>query len=75
MLIAPHTDPAWTPLFVPAGAVIVDVGAALSHRLHPRRCHGLALTSAALHSRTRAGPTGETNRSPGRFRGTAPCGR
>ena len=31
VLVAPLTDPAWTPLFVPAGAVIVDVGAMLSH--------------------------------------------
>ncbi len=33
ILVAPHTDPAWTPLFVPAGAVVVDVGAALSHAI------------------------------------------
>ncbi len=31
ILIAPITDPAWTPLFVPAAAVVVDVGAQLSH--------------------------------------------
>jgi pyruvate,water dikinase len=31
VLVAPITDPAWTPLFVPAGAVIVDVGAQISH--------------------------------------------
>ena len=31
ILIAPVTDPSWTPLFVVAGAVIVDVGALLSH--------------------------------------------
>jgi rifampicin phosphotransferase len=31
VLIAPITDPSWTPLFVPAGAVIVDVGAQISH--------------------------------------------
>lgn len=33
VLVAPHTDPAWTPLFVPAAAVVVDVGAALSHAI------------------------------------------
>jgi pyruvate,water dikinase len=27
------TDPAWTPLFVPAAAVVVDVGAPLSHAI------------------------------------------
>ncbi len=31
VLIAPITDPAWTPLFVPACAVVVEVGAQLSH--------------------------------------------
>ena len=31
VLIAPITDPAWTPLFVPAAAVVVDVGAQMSH--------------------------------------------
>jgi rifampicin phosphotransferase len=30
-LIAPLTDPAWTPLFIPAAAVVVDVGAQVSH--------------------------------------------
>jgi pyruvate,water dikinase len=33
VLVAPMTDPAWTPLFVPAAAVVVDVGAALSHAI------------------------------------------
>jgi pyruvate,water dikinase len=31
VLVAPITDPSWTPLFVPAAAVVVDVGAPLSH--------------------------------------------
>ena len=31
VLVAPITDPSWTPLFVPAAGVVVDVGAALSH--------------------------------------------
>lgn len=31
VLIAPLTDPAWTPLFVPAAAVVVDVGAQITH--------------------------------------------
>ena len=33
ILIAPITDPSWTPLFVPAAAVVVDVGAPLSHAI------------------------------------------
>ena len=31
ILVAPVTDPAWTPLFIPAAGVVVDVGAPLSH--------------------------------------------
>ena len=33
VLIAPITDPAWTPLFVPAVAVVVNVGAVVSHAI------------------------------------------
>ncbi len=33
VLVAPITDPAWTPLFVPAGAVVVNVGALVSHAI------------------------------------------
>lgn len=33
ILVAPVTDPAWTPLFVPSAGVVVDVGAALSHAI------------------------------------------
>jgi phosphoenolpyruvate synthase/pyruvate phosphate dikinase len=31
ILVAPLTDAAWTPLFLVAGAVVVDVGALNSH--------------------------------------------
>lgn len=31
VLVAPITDPAWTPLFVGAAGVVVDVGAQMSH--------------------------------------------
>ena len=33
ILVAPITDPSWTPLFVPAGGVVVNVGAPLSHAI------------------------------------------
>jgi rifampicin phosphotransferase len=33
ILVAPHTDPSWTPLFVPAGGVVVNVGAPQSHAM------------------------------------------
>lgn len=31
ILIAPYTDPAWTPLFPPAAAIVVEIGSYLSH--------------------------------------------
>ncbi|MBN0974598.1 MULTISPECIES: PEP-utilizing enzyme [unclassified Gordonia (in: high G+C Gram-positive bacteria)] len=31
ILVAPQTDPAWTPLFVFAGGVVVNVGATITH--------------------------------------------
>ena len=31
VLVAPYTDPAWTPLFATAAAVVVEVGSYLSH--------------------------------------------
>ncbi len=33
VLVAPMTNPSWTPLFVPAAGVVVDVGAQLSHAI------------------------------------------
>jgi pyruvate,water dikinase len=33
VLVAPRTDPSWTPLFVSAAAVVVEVGAAMSHSM------------------------------------------
>ena len=33
VLVAPITDPSWTPLFLAASAVVVDVGAQLSHAI------------------------------------------
>jgi phosphohistidine swiveling domain-containing protein len=33
ILVAPLTDPAWTPLFLPAAAVVVNVGALMSHAI------------------------------------------
>src|SRR5207302_9118374 len=42
ILVAPITDPAWTPLFVPAGAVVVDVGAQISHAVIVSRELGIS---------------------------------
>ena len=57
ILIAPYTDPAWTPLFVPAGAVVVDVGAALSHAIIVSRELGIPCAVSVLDA-TRRIPDG-----------------
>ena len=41
ILIAPFTDPAWTPLFLTAGAAVVEVGSFLSHAGTVAREYGL----------------------------------
>ncbi len=57
ILVAPYTDPAWTPLFVPAGAVVVDVGAALSHAIIVSRELGIPCAVSVLDA-TRRIPDG-----------------
>lgn len=59
VLIAPITDPAWTPLFVPAGAVVVDVGAQISHAVIVARELGIPCVVSALGA-TRRIPDGAT---------------
>ena len=41
ILVAPCTDPSWTPLFMAAGAVVVDVGGQISHAVIVSRELGL----------------------------------
>lgn len=59
VLVAPHTDPSWTPLFVPAAAVVVDVGAALSHAVIVSRELGIPCVVSATGA-TSAIPDGAT---------------
>jgi len=59
ILVAPITDPAWTPLFVPAAGVVVDVGAALSHAIIV--CRELGIPCAvSVTDATRRIPDGAT---------------
>ena len=44
------TDPAWTPLFVTAGAVVVDVGAAVSHAIIVSRELGIPCVVSARNA-------------------------
>ena len=55
IMIAPTTDPSWTPLFVPAAGVIVDVGAPMSHAVIVSRELGIPCVVSA---------TGGTRRIP-----------
>jgi rifampicin phosphotransferase len=57
ILIAPATDPSWTPLFVPAAAVVVNVGAALSHAVIVSRELGIPCVPSAIDA-TRRIPDG-----------------
>lgn len=64
ILVAPITDPAWTPLFVAAGGVIVDVGAAQSHAMIVSRELGIACVPSVTGA-TRRIPDGATVRVDG----------
>ena len=59
ILIAPITDPSWTPLFVAAGGVVVDVGAAQSHAMIVSRELGIACVPSVTEA-TRRIPDGAT---------------
>ncbi|MCH2634134.1 MAG: PEP-utilizing enzyme [Acidimicrobiales bacterium] len=53
VLVAPLTDPSWTPLFVPASGVVVDVGAALSHAIIVSRELGIPCVVSATDATKR----------------------
>ena len=55
VLVAPLTDPAWTPLFMAVGGVVVDVGGQISHAIIVSRELGLPCVVSA---------TGATERIP-----------
>jgi pyruvate,water dikinase len=59
VLVAPWTDPMWTPLFVSAAAVVVDVGAPLSHAAIVSRELGIPCVVSAPHASRRI-PDGAT---------------
>ncbi len=64
ILVAPITDPSWTPLFVPAGGVVVDVGAPLSHAIIVSRELGIPCVISATDA-TRRIPDGAMIRVDG----------
>jgi len=46
VLIAPSTNPGWTPLFVVAAAVVTEIGGALSHGAIIAREYGIPMVAA-----------------------------
>jgi pyruvate,water dikinase len=64
ILVAPITDPSWTPLFVPAAGVVVDVGAPLSHAIIVSRELGIPCVVSVTDG-TRRIPDGATIRVDG----------
>lgn len=58
VLIAPFTDAAWTPLFVPAAAVVVETGGMLSHAATVAREYGIPAV-VAVHGATTLIRTGQ----------------
>ena len=59
ILVAPHTDPSWTPLFMTAGAVVVEVGSPNSHAVIVSRELALPCVVSATKA-TSAIPDGAT---------------
>ena len=67
ILVAPITDPSWTPLFVPAAGVVVDVGAAQSHAMIVSRELGIPCVPSVTNATKRIpdGATVEVNGDEG----------
>jgi len=65
ILIAPYTDPAWTPLFLTAGAAVVEVGSYLSHAGTVAREFGMPCVvdvpdcTSAIHTNVRVQVDGD----------------
>jgi pyruvate,water dikinase len=56
ILVAPFTDPGWTPLFIHAGALVMEVGGLMTHGSVVAREYGLpavvGVTGATQRIRT-----------------------
>jgi phosphohistidine swiveling domain-containing protein len=50
ILVAPGTDPSWTPLFTLASGVIVEIGGILSHASTVAREYGLPALANVRHA-------------------------
>ena len=59
ILVAPSTDPGWTPLFVIAGGLVMELGATLSHGVIIAREYGIPAV-VGVKNATRIIKTGQT---------------
>jgi pyruvate,water dikinase len=59
ILVAPFTDTPWTPLFIPAAAVVVETGGMLSHAATVAREFGIPCV-VLVDDATRAIRDGDT---------------
>jgi pyruvate,water dikinase len=64
IMVAPLTDPAWTPLFMAVDAVVVNVGGQISHAVIVSRELGLPCVVSVADASTRI-PEGATIRVDG----------
>jgi pyruvate,water dikinase len=72
ILVAPSTDPGWTPLFLTAGAVVMEMGGVISHGAVVAREYGIPAVVGVPDATTRL-HTGQTVTVDGAS-GTVQCG-
>lgn len=53
VLVAPHTDPGWTPLFVHAAALVTEVGGLITHGSVVAREYGIPAVVSVARATTR----------------------
>lgn len=53
ILIAPHTDPGWTPLFLSCKALVTEIGGFLSHGANVAREYGIPAVVSVKNATTR----------------------
>jgi pyruvate,water dikinase len=58
VLVAPSTDPGWTPLFLTAGALVMEMGGMMSHGAVVAREYGIPAVVGVPDATARIG-TGE----------------
>ena len=70
ILVAPFTDPGWTPLFLNAAGVVLEVGGVMTHGSVVAREYGIPAVVCVLHATTtiRSGQRIEVDGDQGRVR-------